>query len=84
MPFTHLYTPADLTQPHTTIPVLEYKFVIKDTPHRVVRWEEGKNHSIILSDVIGGQANGVGMYGSSGDGLMDRVTVDTTRNVLSV
>jgi len=50
----------------------------------VVRWEEGKNHSIILSDVIGGQANGVGMYGSSGDGLMDRVTVDTTRNVLSV
>ena len=50
----------------------------------MVRWEEGKNHSIALSDVIGGQAYGLGMHGSIGDGFMDRVTMDTTRNVLSV
>ncbi len=30
--------------------VLEYKFIIKEGPTRVIRWEEGKNHVLPLQE----------------------------------
>ena len=31
---------------------IEYKFVIKEGPQRVVRWEEGKNHTINKKELL--------------------------------
>lgn len=30
---------------------LDYKFIIKEGPHKVVRWEEGANHTLPIGDI---------------------------------
>ena len=55
---------------------LEYKFVVKEGPHKVIRWEEGSNHKVDVGEIERKAGiEGFIEMGDSGGGVQDRARI---------